>query len=79
MTDTMPPGGGPPDPDQPEAADAGGQGEAPDPQRLDEVGERIGRARATAEETIGTADEEPLYTESGEEEPSDDQTITPPG
>ncbi|MDP8936474.1 MAG: hypothetical protein M3O23_01855 [Actinomycetota bacterium] len=50
----------------------------PDPGKLDEVDEKIRHARTTAEEVVGT-EEEPIYTDSGEEEPSDDQAITPPG
>jgi hypothetical protein len=82
MTDTMPSDDAPSDADEPEdeapAGDTGGG--RPDPDRLDEVGQQIGQARATAEDVVGLReDQQPAYTESGEEEPADDQTITPPG
>ncbi len=74
----MPSGGDPSDPDQPDDGPVGAA-DGPDPGRLDELDEHIRQARATAEEAVGASDEEPLYAESGADQPADDQTITPPG
>ena len=60
----------------------------PDPKKLGEVDEKIRSARSTAEEAVPgvSDDDQPDYHESGEEkpadadeEPADDQAITPPG
>ncbi len=60
----------------------------PDPKKLDEVDEKIRSARSTAEEAVPgvSDDDQPDYHESGDEkpadadeEPADDQAITPPG
>jgi len=55
--------------------------ETPDPERLDQIDERITKARAQAEDAgvIDDPDKE-TFVESGTQgEGSDDQTIAPPG
>ncbi len=78
--------GEPDEPDRELAKVAGGN--PPDPKKLDEVDEKIRSARSTAEEVVVGVrdDDQPDYHESGEEkpadadeEPADDQAITPPG
>ncbi len=69
--------GGEPDQSDAELAKVAGS-DPPDPRKLDQLDEQIRHARSTAEDVVGT-EEQPIYTESGEEDSADDQAITPPG
>jgi hypothetical protein len=52
----------------------------PDDRRIDQISERIDKARTQAEDTGVLVDEdEETFVESGATEEADDQTIAPPG
>jgi len=56
------------------------QPDDPEKARLDEVTERIDKARAQAEDAgVLVEEDEETFVESGDTEPEDDQTIAPPG
>ena len=72
-------GGGEPDQAKDRELEKVAGDDPPDPEKLEELDEKIRCARSTAEDVVGTA-ENPIYHESGEQEPdADDQAITPPG
>jgi phage shock protein A len=54
--------------------------ETPDAERLDQIDERIDKARARAEDLgILTDEQEEEFADSGATPEADDQTIAPPG
>lgn len=54
--------------------------DAPDPERIDQLDERIDKARSKAEDAgVLTDPDQETFADSGTEGDQDDQTIAPPG